>query len=99
MVTTDEVKQNITRSETWQRLFFIALFVFIYVVASWLLALVVVLQAGWSLVTSTTSQRLCELGASLGEYLRQIAAYGTFNSEEKPFPFAEWPGPDPRDPE
>ena len=97
MVTTDEVKQNITRGETWQRLFFIALFAFIYVVASWLLALVVVLQAGWSLVTASTSRRLCELGASLGEYLRQIASYGTFNSEEKPFPFAEWPAPDPGD--
>lgn len=95
MVTTDEVKENITRVDTWQRMFFIVLFAFIYVVASWLLALVVVLQAGWCLVTSTTSTRLRELGAGIGEYLRQIACYGTFNSEEKPFPFAEWPQPGP----
>ena len=30
-------------------------------------------------------------GANLAEFIRQIGRYLTFASDERPFPFADWP--------
>jgi hypothetical protein len=42
-------------------------------------------------ITRSTQANLLAFGSSLAEYVRQIVAYLTFNTEEKPFPFGEWP--------
>ena len=39
-----------------------------------------------------TNDRLLRFGGELSDFLYQIFLYLTFNSEEKPFPFADWPG-------
>ena len=94
MVTSDEVKKNLTHGDAWLRVFFIIVFAFVYWVVNWVLAAVVLVQICWSLITANTSERLREFGASLGEYLRQIVRFITYNSEDMPFPFADWPQPD-----
>jgi hypothetical protein len=43
------------------------------------------------LVSGKINERLLELGESLGLYSYQIIRFLTYNTEEKPFPFAEWP--------
>ena len=91
MVTSEEVKKNLTHADAWVRVFFIVVFAFVYWVVNWVLAAVVVVQVCWSLITANTSERLREFGASLGEYLRQIVRFITYNSEDMPFPFADWP--------
>jgi hypothetical protein len=47
------------------------------------------------LITANTSEQLRAFGASLGEFLRQIVRFMTYNSDDMPFPFADWPKPDP----
>lgn len=91
MVTSEEVKKNLTHADAWVRVFFIVVFAFVYWVVNWVLAAVVVVQVCWSLITANTSERLREFGASLGKYLRQIVRFITYNSEDMPFPFADWP--------
>ena len=86
-----ELKENILRRETWLR----GLYMLLFVPISWLfrltLAVVVVLQFGWALICRRNNQTLKEFGRSLSDYVYQIVQYLTFNSEEKPFPFAPWP--------
>ena len=94
MVTSEEVKKNLTHGDAWLRVFFIVVFAFVYWGVNWVLAAVVLVQIGWSLITAGTSERLRGFGASLGEYLRQIVRFITYNSEDMPFPFADWPPPD-----
>jgi hypothetical protein len=84
MVTSDEVKKNLTHGDAWLRVFFV----------NWVLAAVVLVQVCWSLITANTSERLRDFGSSLGQYLRQIVRFITYNSEDMPFPFADWPEPD-----
>jgi hypothetical protein len=36
---------------------------------------------------------LLSFGDSLSQYVAQIGRFGTFNSDEKPWPFADWPTP------
>ncbi len=94
MVTSGEVKKNLTHGDAWLRVFFMIVFAFVYWVVNWLLAAVVLVQIGWSLITANTSGRLREFGASLADYLRQIVRFITYNSDDMPFPFADWPGRD-----
>ena len=44
------------------------------------------------LLTGRPNARLREFGESLGSYLQEIADFLTYHSEQKPFPFAAWPG-------
>ncbi len=94
MVTSDEVKKNLRHGDAWLRVFFIVVFAFVYWVVNWVLAAVVLVQILWSLITANTSERLRAFGASLGEFLRQIVRFITYNSDDMPFPFADWPEPD-----
>ncbi len=42
-------------------------------------------------VTSRPNKKVLHFGRSLSYYLAQIVDYLTYNSEEKPWPFQEWP--------
>ena len=52
---------------------------------------VVVLQFLWVLIRSETNAQLTVFGQSLATYTYQIVLYLTFSTEERPFPFADWP--------
>lgn len=73
------------------RLLYMLLFVLIYSVAEFLLAVVVLIQIGFVLFTGERNQKLLELGAGLGLFIYETLRFLTFNSEKKPFPFSDWP--------
>jgi hypothetical protein len=75
------------------RIVWMVVFLFVWQLAELLLAAVVLLQLGWRLLTGAVNPDLLGLGDSLSQYLAQIGRFGTFNSEEKPWPFADWPAP------
>jgi hypothetical protein len=87
----EEVKHNIKRGSVWLRLVYMILFAVIYNLAEVVLAAVIVLQFIFVLVTTERNLRLLSFGASLSRFLYQIFLYLTFNSEQRPFPFDEWP--------
>ena len=43
------------------------------------------------LTTNHPNERLVAFSRSLGAYLKQIASYVCFATEDKPFPFTAWP--------
>jgi len=73
------------------------LFVVAYGVAEILLLVTAVFQFLCRLVTGKTVERLLIFGENLSRYFYQIIRYMTFNTEEKPFPFSDWPGATPVD--
>ncbi len=52
---------------------------------------VVVLQFLWVLTRGEKNAQLTVFGQSLATYTYQIVLYLTFGTEERPFPFADWP--------
>ena len=90
-IRTDELKENIKAQDTWLRLLFIIIYGAILWLSAIVLAFVVVFQFLSVLFTRETQKNLLEFGGALAEYVRQIVAYLTFNSEYKPFPFGDWP--------
>ena len=67
--------------------------VLLVILALLLLGLVVLLQIAYRLFYGAPSAGLLGLGDSLSQYLQQIGRFGTFNSDSKPWPFADWPLP------
>ena len=89
----DDLKENLTASETWIRGFFILLFVFLLVIARVVTGAVVVIQFLFTVFSGQTNENLRFFGASLASFIYQTLRFITYNSDDKPFPFAPWPMP------
>lgn len=89
-----ELKENLKQRKTWLRGLYMLLFAIFYSVAEIVILVVVVFQFLLALFTARTNARLVLFGKSLSTYVYQVMLYLTFNSEDKPFPFGEWPAVD-----
>lgn len=87
----DEIKQNLTEQSTWVRALYMVIFFVIYSVAEVVLGAVVIFQFLSRLLTAKVNTKLLKFGADLSKFAYEILIYLTYNSESKPFPFAEWP--------
>jgi hypothetical protein len=88
----DELKQHVKDSGAWMRLLFMLLFAAIFSVSEAVLTAVVVFQFLFVLFTGRRNDRVLSFGSSLSAYVYQVFRYLSYNSEERPFPFADWPG-------
>jgi hypothetical protein len=86
-----ELKENLTAQETWIRGLFLLIFAFIMGVTKVVTGAVVVLQFLFTVFSGEVNTNLQQFGASLSRFTYQIMLYVTYNTDEKPFPFKEWP--------
>ena len=84
-------KENITSADFWLRLVYTLLFAVAWQVVEVLLAVILVLQIIFRLLTGEPEARLAGFGNSLSQYAWQMGRYVTGAAEEKPWPFMEWP--------
>jgi hypothetical protein len=87
----DDLKRNLTSGNQWVRLIYMVLFAICLQIASWVLLAVVVLQFLFSIIGGSANDNLRRFGDQLASYIYQAIQFLIYNSEEKPFPFAEWP--------
>lgn len=73
------------------RILWMLLFFALWQVVAPLLLLVVLAQLLVRLLRGEPHQGLMQLGNSLGLYLAQIARYASFQTEDTPWPVADWP--------
>ena len=85
--------QELQRESILLRILWMVLFTIVWQLAELLLGAVVLLQLGYRLFYGAPNAGLLGFGDSLSQYLAQIGRFGTFNSDEKPWPFADWPAP------
>ncbi len=83
--------EKVTRKPIWMRALNMVLFVFIHWMARMVGLGIVVLQFLIVLFTGTPNDQLQKFGYGLTRYITQIWDYLQFNSEQRPFPFADWP--------
>ena len=88
-------KVHLTNPATWIRLGFMLLFALLLIAGRLVIRILVVVQFTLVLVTGSDNENLRNLGQGLGKWIYQAVMFLTFNSEEKPFPFDEWPAIDP----
>lgn len=87
----EELKSNITSSKHWLRLFFMLIFAAILQLASMVMGVLVIAQFLFSLLTGNDNLPLRRFGHSLSTYIYDTLRFLTYNDEEKPFPFSDWP--------
>lgn len=86
-------EQHLARESIILRIIWMILFAIVWQVSEVVLAVVVLVQLGFRLFTGAPNAGLLGFGDSLSQYLASIGRFGTFNTEEKPWPFADWPTP------
>jgi len=77
--------------DLWLRALFMILLGILYSLAGTVMFVVVVFQFVILLLSNEPNQRLLVFGRNLGVYIQQIVNFQTFNTEDKPFPFSDWP--------
>ena len=87
------LKARLTSGDLWLRALYMIFFVLAYGVAEVVLVLVVLFQFVHILFSGSANEAALRLGGALSVYIRQVLDYQTFNSEERPFPFNDWPEP------
>ncbi|WP_237065831.1 DUF4389 domain-containing protein [Microbulbifer guangxiensis] len=87
----EELKKNISSGNQWMRLLYMVLFFILLEIAGVVMLAVVVLQFLFALFTGSANDNLRRLGDQIASYVYQTLQFLIYNSEEKPFPFSEWP--------
>lgn len=88
----DDTRENLTKSSTWIRLIYIVLFSITFNVAELVIAVITVVQFFTVLLSGgDPNKRLQDFGRTLGAYLRELVAFLTYESDDKPFPVGPWP--------
>lgn len=90
-MNNEELKSNLLSSRHWLRLVFMLLFAALLQLAGIVMWVLVILQFLFSLISGKDNRNLRAFGASLSSYMYQTLKFLTYNSEEKPFPFSDWP--------
>jgi hypothetical protein len=73
------------------KLLYLVLFYLIYRITDVILLLVLLVQTILNIFSGEPSDSIKSFGKSLGIYLKQISEFLSYASEEKPFPFSDWP--------
>lgn len=89
-----QLKSNLTSKEHWVRLLYMMIFVLFSYIAAFVMMTVVVVQFLFALITGSDNRKLRGFGDSLSKFIWQTLQFLTYNSEDKPFPFADWPEPE-----
>ncbi|MGR6874634.1 DUF4389 domain-containing protein [Pseudomonas sp. HK3] len=84
-------KDNIKSESFWLRSVFMVLFFVVYRIVDILVLLVAISQWFYVLLTGDANQGLSNFAKGLSLYVAQIIDYLSYNNEEKPYPFTDWP--------
>lgn len=86
-----DLKENVTSDAFWLKTIYLIAFFVVYRVLDLVILILGAAQWGFRLLTGEVNPSLAEFGASLGTYVGQIIQYLSGATEEKPYPFKDWP--------
>ena len=85
---------NLCSADFWLRLLYVVFFALAWQVAEVALAVLVLIQIAYRLFRGEPDADCARWGSSLSQYVWQSGRYLTGASEQKPWPFSEWPDGD-----
>jgi cytoskeletal protein RodZ len=91
----EEIVDNLKRPSHWVRLPFMLAYGFIlYLIFVPVVIVVMAAQILFALITGQSNRNLRGLASVVQQYVSQIINYITYNSNERPFPFSDFPDED-----
>jgi len=91
VIDSEEWKDNFLKQGKWIRLFWMVSFSLVYYLSMTALWLIVFFQFLFVLITDKRSENISHVSLGFRNYMVQILDYLTYHSEEKPFPFSDFP--------
>lgn len=82
---------HIAQAEIWVRLLFMLVFIVALKISGVILGVLVLVQFIFAIADGQANQNLLKFCKGLTGFICQIWNYLTFVSEDKPFPFKDWP--------
>lgn len=89
----NESSNQTQRESIILRVLWMLVFLVVWQLAELLLGGLVLVQLIYRLIYGAPSASLMNFGDSLSQFLAQIGRFGSFHSDQKPWPFADWPTP------
>ncbi|MBE8215748.1 MAG: DUF4389 domain-containing protein [Endozoicomonadaceae bacterium] len=89
--TIDTLKSRVYSKTLWLRIFYMAFFYILSRLVSLLIGICCILQTISRLLTGKLMMPVWDFTANLNAYMIQLIEFLTYRSEDKPFPFMEWP--------
>ncbi|MFT6092145.1 MAG: hypothetical protein ACJA2Q_000027 [Pseudohongiellaceae bacterium] len=91
----EEIVDNLKRPSHWLRLPFMLAYGFtLYLIFVPVVIVVMAAQILFALITGQSNRNLRGLASVVQQYVSQIIDYITYNSNERPFPFSDFPEED-----
>jgi len=90
-MSNEELKENLTSPNQWLRLVYMVLFAVLLEIAGFVMLAVIIAQFLFAIFTGSANDNLRRLGDQIATYIYQTLQFLIYNTEEKPFPFSEWP--------
>lgn len=87
----EEIKGRLEKHEIWVRIAYMIFFIFIYTVSKFIIIGIMLFQFLMLILIGNLNKHMLNFGQSLSTYLYQITIFLTYNSEQRPFPFSNWP--------
>ncbi len=87
-----EWRDKVASKSTWMRAIFMLFFLAVISMTEFVIYSLVILQFITMLLSRKANERLIEFGRDLSIFVYNIFLFLTFNSDQKPFPFSDWPG-------
>lgn len=94
-MTEKQITTNLLNPSVWIRLVFMAIIALLLMVARVVIWVVALLQFLMVLIAGRDNDNLRNLGQGVSKWAYQGLLFLTFNSDEKPFPFSDWPTVEP----
>ena len=87
----EKIKENLQSPNLWVRVGLMILFILLFGIIEFLIVAIAIVQTGFVLVTGAPNDPLKKLGRGFGKYACHIIQFLTFNTDNRPFPFTDWP--------
>jgi len=87
------VKKQSDMGAQWLRLVYMMLFWIALRISEFVVGVTMLLQFVYRITQGEHQPKLMAFGDSLVQYIASIAAFQTYQTEEKPFPMGSWPAP------
>jgi hypothetical protein len=79
------------RQTVWMRGLFMIVFLFLLGVGQSIMTAAAILQFIWVAVTDRPNPYIARFGRSFSRWLSAVVLYLLYDTEDKPFPWADWP--------
>ncbi len=94
----NDISRRLRDIQSWTRLgLMLVYFLVVFEIALLLVGLSMLFQFFYRLIQGQDAERLQSFTHDLNAFIHSALQYVTFNTDEKPFPFCDWPAPDQTD--